>query len=240
MSNIFTGTSNFPAPDTWPWLFNQLETDDSTFTTLFAEHPNKLGDFIMKAEAQLIQPSAKSDGTIGQLCYQYHLRANMAQLMAAFEYNAWALSTQWFPGNVIPFEFVFTEDTAAYSNWGASSDHGTYSRMLVEATGLSAVLQGDNIFTSYPMVSVCLRPSPGMRGIHSAAEWACGPLHCTAVCRVGQDLNGQRALVVGGNIVYTEAYYYPISDTDYKAASNNWTSQFYGIDLHMTVMGVRA
>lgn len=151
----FDDTIHWPdAPDSFVWLFNRGQTDDRESTILYAEHYNKIRNFVVKAES-LMDPdfAAIGDGTIKAIAYAFQVNVNLGVL--ALQHFPDPAGLHAIPGNVLPFELVFTTATNDYTKWPGKS------ALLVQGASavVAAVVQGLDTFSMYPMATAAVRPN---------------------------------------------------------------------------------
>lgn len=100
--------------------------DDQIF---YAQHYNKLGNAIKRMQKLLHDPSkGVSDGSVVGMVNPYTFYANIPWLAATVSPELGGSNSKW-PGNVLPFEFIYTfNNTDDYSKWKLPDGPIAYTR----------------------------------------------------------------------------------------------------------------
>lgn len=238
----FSDEIRWPAQiDNFPWLFNRGETEDVEATILYAEHHNKVRNFIIKAESYLRKDTGEGDGTLKGLTYRYELKASLGPLLASFAYQAWANAGVSQPGNILPFEFIITSSNDSYSAWGAAVGGGgvPYPQLLVQGASsiINNLVYGLNFYSIKPMVSCLVRPSQPVNVLTSAStNWHTDCLMVNSACSLGPSETGGAvdSLIIRGSIIDLSI---PADTTNWSTYADNWQAR--QVDLVMSLFGVQ-
>lgn len=152
--------------DTFPTLRDNQSPSVGADQILYAEHYNKIANFIRRAQAQWTNTTvATGDGTIKTLYYPsdsglmgFVIPLNVvARISCPWAYDARSypngFPTTNIPGNVLPFEFVLTQDTGYVLNWQTGSYHMAYQNQ--SASSINSMLKGAS-YLSYPRFQVSI------------------------------------------------------------------------------------
>lgn len=218
----FSDEIRWPAQiDNFPWLFNKGETEDVEATILYAEHHNKIRNFIIKAQSYLRKDTGEGDGTLKGLTYRYEMKASLGPLLASFAYQAWANSGVSQPGNILPFEFVITSSNDSYASWGAAQGGGgvPYPRLLVQGASsvINNLVYGLNFYSIKPMVSCVVRPTQPIQNLtNTTTQWHTDYNMVNAACLLGPSETGGAVdtLIIRGSII----------DFAIPAETTNWST----------------
>ena len=125
----------------------------SAYTRFWAEHYNKVANFIETVEPLISPTTANNDNTFKSLTYTYTLPpVSINTLLRACALKAEREGNSP-PSHLIPFEFILTTDeTQDYSRWPGIS-------MVKQTTlaELNEIVAGYNIFSIVPQVSVNIK-----------------------------------------------------------------------------------
>jgi hypothetical protein len=139
MKSPFSSIIKYPAQvDTFENMYDSGANSSAhtANTKLWAEHYNKLGNFIGKIEPLIVTNTASGDGSFKVLSYAYTLTpVPLFNIFQSYAYAA-ARSGNAPPTNILPFEFVITSSSDDYTNWpfpGAllfQSDQATINNLI--------------------------------------------------------------------------------------------------------------
>jgi hypothetical protein len=178
------------------------------------------------------------------------LNVSVPTILKTFALNSYQDPTTSIPGNVLPFEFVFTENnfTNHYNPWSTSvgsqySRGGSESVIVRSITQCSAVVQGLDLFTGDHMVSATLRPKTSVRSLADSPfySWSSAQsfrnLFTNQWVETGTDSVGRRCLLVRG-IIVNQGRSNDLT-TDVNATGHLWMESCSGLTLSLRVMGVK-
>lgn len=159
---------NWPTSiDSFPSLRDNNTPAISEDQILFAEHYNKLGNFIKTAQIKWTNTTvASGDGSIQSIYFPsdpslmgFIVPLNVvARISCPWAYDGRSIDSNGFPiknipGNILPFEFVLSRDISFMLPWSYQS-----YRMAYQTTNVSAInsfLKGFS-YTNYPRFQVSL------------------------------------------------------------------------------------
>lgn len=152
---------NWPGSiDTFPTLRDNTTPSVAQDQILYAEHYNKVANFIRKAQHQWTNTTVATGNSSIQTIYYpsdptvmgFAVPLNVvAQIVAPWAYDSRShpngQPVRNIPGNVLPFEFVITQDMGFVLNWRS----GAYNlgHQNSSASALNYMLKGAP-YTSYP------------------------------------------------------------------------------------------
>lgn len=160
--NEFT---TFPTSiDTFPTLSNYATGVPKDLYTFRVEYYNKIANCINTLETLMRTTlTGTGDGSIKGLSYAVGFTLPMAALLQNAAPAAFSSPTIQQPGNVLPFEVLFTCSNANYGDW--LFKEGT-SRMLYQGSlaTITALFGGVSPFnTAKPMVTCAIRRASGLK-----------------------------------------------------------------------------
>jgi hypothetical protein len=93
----------------FPTVFNNESSVVDEDEKFYAEHYNKVRNFVVKAYLLLVDGQAGvGDGSVKRLSFPYTFRVSLKDVLTYSAYDASVGTDLRLPGNVIPFEFVVT------------------------------------------------------------------------------------------------------------------------------------
>jgi len=158
-------TSTFPTSiDTFPTLYNYATGVPKDLYTFRVEYYNKIANCINTLETLMYVPAtAISDGSLSKLSYVVSFTLPMANLLQSCAPAAFSSPEISQPGNVLPFEVLFTSSSANYQNWLFKDG---VARMLYQgsAASIASMFGGISPFsTAKPMVTCTIRRAGGLK-----------------------------------------------------------------------------
>jgi len=157
MPFIYPSKSQWPASkDTWPTLYNQGQVNDTEATIVYAEHYNKLKDFILKAENLYSNSKLNSDGSLDRIGIKFNLTIPFTSL---YKHIIQSNTVSSWPGNLFEFDVVLADDIPAYFK---TYDLSNSSLKLVLD---SSVLEDFDLATSSIIPSLSLTPNSSVESI---------------------------------------------------------------------------
>jgi len=157
MPYIYSSKSQWPLiKDTWPTLYNQGQVNESEATLVYAEHYNKLKDFVVKAQKLYSNSRLSSDGTIDRLGLKLSISFPFKSL---YQHIIQSNSPLSWPGNLFEFDVVLANDVSTY-----------FKTYTLANPNLSLVLDASpytdfDITTDAVLPSLCLSPSAAVENI---------------------------------------------------------------------------
>jgi hypothetical protein len=147
--------------DSFPSLDDNQGPSINTNQILYAEHYNKIGNFIRRAQYAYNHTTvASGDGTIKTMYFPSDPTTMgfaiplpvVARIVCPWAYDSRSTGTN-IPGNVLPFEFILSTNTGIVIPW--QTDDYSMSQQNSSATNLNQFLNGYS-FLSYPRIHVSL------------------------------------------------------------------------------------
>jgi hypothetical protein len=222
----------FPnAVDSFPSLRDNTGGAIKEDQIVYAEHYNKIANFIQVLEPKLFSTrTASGDTTLRAISHNFHISLKVSTVFALNAAGAFNTAGTVLPGNVLPFEFVFTTSNSNYGGWtypGASSDRTWYQD--TNASNFKNTLVGGlDIFNIFPMATATI----------ISANNAAAPLtqpfspipdyhvNCYAV-------KNTNTLMIRGAIIDVNAPQNPPANS-----AERWISLGNNIILYCTIFGV--
>lgn len=226
----FSETINWPAQkDQWPTLYNDYAGPTREHSILFAEHFNKIRNFVVKSEGLWLNATTGSgDGSLRGLSYVYTLETTISEILGSFAFDAWNSPSISQPGNVLPFEFVITSSNDNYSNWPANGQ-GTFRSMLVQDTvdAINTIVAGMDFFNIYPMVTIAIAQRPGIQTDPSSVMYL-----ANGWANISSD-----TLLIRGAIIDLQMP--NDSGNNWVNTADRWKTQGLDLLLRASIIGVR-
>lgn len=150
--------------DVWPSLVDSFSSRDTEFSIVFAEHYNKVRNLILTTEELWFNSyTASGDGTFKALSYTYTIETSISSILGVSAFAAWNDPNIDQPGNILPYEIIFTKSTDDYSKWLGSSGQNGFYKIIVQGsdTMLNNIVAGMDLFSIYPMATATIVPRTG-------------------------------------------------------------------------------
>lgn len=224
MSSPYNETIRFPneIDRDWPSLADNTTPWVEQRHIVYPQHYNKLVNLVNTVNGMTAgAPTASGDGTLQRISYPSVFTFKIAALMKVAAPDSVDVPGVNNPGNVLPFEIVFTHSADVYSDRAGAA----IVRLSLEE--FNALIANQSFFSDGPIVACSVVDDP-----HNTT------LHIDTYVVNHYAVTGSDTILVRGAIIDLGITDPPASSDPWEVPSRRWTLQGNAVSLRIAFQGI--